>query len=93
MITTPAKLAHSYYTFENGGVPTNHLGRQTSSTYAGTEILAGIRANVWAWPDHVGFDVRLDQSYFIPGDALKAPSGATIDPVWKILTSVALRWQ
>ena len=93
VITTPAKLAHPYYTFENGGVPANHLGRQTSSTYVGTEVLAGIRANVWAWPDHVGFDLRVDQSYFIPGDALKDPSGATIDPVWKILASVALRWQ
>lgn len=93
VITTPAKLAHSYYTFENGGVPTNHLGRQTSSSYAGTEILAGVRANLWAWHDHIGFDVRLDQSYFIPGDALKDPAGGTIEPVWKILASVALRWQ
>ena len=93
VITTPAKLAHPYYTFENGGVPTNHLGRETSSTYAGTELLAGIRANVWAWHDHIGFDLRLDQSYFIPGDALKDPAGDTIDPVWKLLASAALRWR
>ena len=93
VITTPAMLSHSYYTYENGGVPTNHLGRETSSTYAGTEILAGIRANIWAWHEHIGFNVRLDQSYFIPGDALKDPSGATIDPVWKILASVSMLWQ
>ncbi len=93
VITTPAKLAHSYYTFENGGVPTNHLGAQTTSSYAGTEILAGVRANLWAWHEHIGFDVRVDQSYFIPGDALKGPGGDTIDPVWKILASVAMRWR
>jgi len=93
VITTPAALAHPYYTFENGGVPANHLGRETSSAYAGTELLAGVRAKLWAWPDHAGFDLRLDQSCFLPGSALKDPAGDTSHPVWKTLASVALRWR
>ncbi|MBM4373287.1 MAG: hypothetical protein FJ098_16645, partial [Deltaproteobacteria bacterium] len=81
VIMTPARLAHSYYSFENGGVPVNHLGRPTDSPYAGTEFLAGLRARLWVWPEHAGVDLRLDQSLFLPGDALRDPAGETIDPV------------
>ena len=92
-LTSPAKLAHSYYTFENGGVATNHLGRETDSNFLGTEILAGLRFKAWPWVDHLGISIRTDFAYFIPGAALKDPAGNSPDNVWKISTGAALHWQ
>jgi hypothetical protein len=92
-IFTPARLSHGYYTFENGGVATNHLGRQTDSDYVGCELLAGLRAVFWPFPEHIGLAVRLDQSYFIPGDALADPDGEKPDGVWKIIAGASLLWR
>jgi hypothetical protein len=93
VITTPAYFGHSYYTFRNGGLAANHLGRSTDSRYVGTELLAGLRFEVWPWPDHVGLSLKLDQSYFLPGAALADPDGKTPDPVWKVVGTAALHWR
>ncbi len=93
LMTSPAEFAHSYYTFRNGGSAANHLGRSVDSNYLGTELLAGVRATVLAWPEHLGLTIHLDQSYFLPGKALADPEGNLPDAVWKILAAAALHWQ
>ena len=92
-LTTPTDFAHSYYTFENGGVAANHQGRPTDSSYLGTELLAGVRVKSWPWTDHLGFSFHLDQSYFLPGQALADAQGNAPDPVWKVIGTAALEWR
>jgi hypothetical protein len=93
LMTTPAEFAHSYYTFQNGGAAANHLGRTVDSNYLGTEFLAGVRATVFALPEHIGLTLHLDQAYFVPGMALANVDGDLPDGVWKILAAAALHWQ
>ena len=93
LMTSPAEFSHSYYTFRNGGSAANHLGRSVDSNFLGTEFLAGIRATIFAWPEHIGLTLHLDQSYFLPGMALADPEGNLPDGVWKILTAAALHWR
>ena len=93
ILTTPSDFAHSYYTFENGGVAANHQGRPTDSSYLGTELLAGFRVKSWPWSDHVGLSLNLDQSHVLPGQALADVDGNTPDPVWKVLGAAALEWR
>lgn len=93
VLTTPTKFAHAYYTFENGGTPTNYLRGRTSSNYLGTEILAGVLFKIWPFKDHIGVKLNCQFAYFVPGAALEDANGDNIDPVWKIMTSAALEWQ
>ncbi len=93
LVMTPAELAHSYYTFRNGGSAANHLGADVRSRYLGTELLAGARVTLFAWPEHVALALHLDQSYFLPGKALADPEGELPDGVWKILAAAALHWR
>lgn len=90
VLTTPSEFAHSYYSFENGGVPTNYLGRQTDSNYLGTELLAGVQGKLRLGMDRLGLVLRLEQSYFLPGKALEGPDGTLPDPVWKVLGTAAV---
>lgn len=93
VLTSPSGFAHSYYTFQNGGSAANHFGRSVDSNYLGTELLAGIRTTLYAWPDHVGLTLHLDQSYFMPGKALADTDGSLPDGVWKVLAAAALHWR
>ena len=93
LLTTPARFTHSYYTFRNGGSAANHLGRSVDSNFLGTELLAGVRTTLEIWPEHLGLTLHLDQSYFLPGNALADPAGNLPDGVWKILTAAALHWR
>jgi len=93
VLTTPTKFAHAYYTFENGGTPTNHLGGRTNSNYLGTEILAGVLFKFWPFKQHIGTKLGFQFAYFMPGSALEDATGEMPDAVWKIMTSATLQWQ
>jgi len=93
LLSTASPLAHSYYTFRNGGVATNYFGRETDSSFLGTELLLSIQGDFWVWPEHVGLSVRAQGGAFLPGDALADLDGNTPDSVYKGLLTLALFWK
>ncbi len=93
LLSTASPLAHSYYTFRNGGVATNYFGRETDSSYLGTELLLSIQGDFWVWPEHVGLSLRAQGGAFLPGDALANLDGTTPDSVYKGLLTLGLMWR
>lgn len=93
ILTTPTRFSHPYYTFENGGTPTNHLRARTESNYLGTEILTALRFRFEPLVEHLGLKVGLEYAHFLPGAALSYPDGSKIDAVWKIMTTCGVEWQ
>ena len=93
VLTTPARFSHAYYTFENGGTPTNHLRARTKSSYLGTELLAGVHFGLWPKQRHIALNLVLEHATFLPGEGLADGDGGLPDPVWKIIAGAELEWQ